>query len=158
MMLRTFTGEHDEYSIFWLECWGNVVLKSFGVDKTQDVPARYIAFLKELPFTRCDNQFVFVHAGLDMTKRDPINQSSREYTLWSRTSSVDTIKLGGRRLITGHTIYNLEQIRSSLTTIHIHLDNGAFTNLQPRHGNLLALNLETMELLIQPWHDGYAAY
>ncbi|MDD2735346.1 MAG: metallophosphoesterase family protein [Desulfuromonadaceae bacterium] len=158
MMLRTFTGEHDEYSEFWLESWSKVVLKSFGVDKIQDVPARYTTFLKELPFSRCDDQFVFVHAGLDMSRNDPIHQSGCEYTLWRRTGYVDLAKLGGRRLITGHTIHNLEQIRSSLTTIHIRLDNGAFTNLQPRHGNLLALNLEAMELFIQPWLDGYAVY
>jgi serine/threonine protein phosphatase 1 len=159
MMLRTFTGDHDEYSGFWLESWGRVVLKSFGVGHIQDVPERYTAFLKELPFSRCDDQFAFVHAGLDMSKRDPIHQSACEYTLWSRTTGyIDLAKLGGRRLITGHTIHDLEQIRSSLTTIHIHLDNGAFTSLQPRHGNLLALNLETMELLIQPWLDGYAEY
>lgn len=156
MMLRTLTGEHDEYSGFWLESWGNVVLKSFGVDNILDVPARYTTFLNELPFSRCDDQFVFVHAGLDMSRKDPIHQSGYEYTLWRRTGYVDLAKLGGRRLITGHTIHNLEQIRSSLTTIHIRLDNGAFTNLQPRHGNLLALNLEAMELLIQPWLDGYA--
>lgn len=155
MMLRTFTGEHDEFSELWLKYWSNVVLKSFGVDKSQDVPARYIAFLKGLPFARYDNQFVFVHAGLDMTKKEPIKQSSSEYMLWSRTDSVDTIKLGNRKIITGHTIHSIEQIKLSLTTNHIHLDNGAFTNQQPEQGNLLALNLEAMELIIQPWVDGY---
>jgi hypothetical protein len=36
------------------------------------------------------------------------------------------------------------------------LDNGACTNAQPDMGNLVALNLDTMELTTQPWLDGEA--
>jgi len=158
MLLRNCTGNHDGYSDIWMESWAKVVLKGFGVARPRDVQSRYVVLIESMPHIRYDDQFVFVHAGLDMTKRDPINQSSREFMLWSRTGYVDIGKLGGRRLITGHTVLDLEQIKSSLSTIHIYLDNGAFTNLQPRLGNLLALNLEKMKLFVQPWRDGYVEY
>lgn len=158
MMLRTITGDYDEFSEFWLETYGNKVLKSFGVDLVEDVPPLYTAFLQSLPYLRHDNDFVFVHAGLDVTRTDPVNQSSPEDMLWSIAGSIDSTKLSGRRLVTGHTIHNLDEIRASLTTCHIRLDNGAFTNQQPEQGNLLALDLETMELTVQPWLDGYADY
>ena len=158
MMLRTITGDHDEFSEFWLETYGKEVLKSFGVDLVEDVAPHYAAFLQSLPYIRYDNHFVFVHGGLDMTKVDPIKQSCPEDMLWSRAGSVYPAMLGGRRLITGHTIHDLNEIKASLDTNNIRLDNGAFTNNQPEQGNLLALNLETMKLFIQPWLDGYVEY
>jgi len=158
MMLRNCTGGHDGYSSVWMEYWGNDVLKSFGVIHPAEIRFRYVTLIESMPLVRFDDHFVFVHAGLDMSKTDPINQTSREFMLWSRTGYVNIAKLGGRRLITGHTVYNLEQIRASLTTIHINLDNGAFTCDLPERGNLLALNLETMKLLIQPWLDGDVEY
>jgi len=40
---------------------------------------------------------------------------------------------------------------------HIQIDNGAFTDQQPELGNLVALNLDTMQLTFQPWIDGKAS-
>ena len=40
----------------------------------------------------------------------------------------------------------------------IYLDNGAFTNQLPAYGNLVALNLDTMQLTIQPWIDRKAKW
>lgn len=41
-----------------------------------------------------------------------------------------------------------------MMTSRIYLDNGAFTNQRPDLGNLVALNLDPMELVVQPWLDG----
>ena len=65
-----------------------------------------------------------------------------------------TKKLGGRKLVTGHTIRPLPLIEVSLLSNRIYLDNGACTNMLPDLGNLVALNIDTLELTIQPWLDG----
>lgn len=77
---------------------------------------------------------------------------------WGETGRVDLARLGGRKLVTGHTIRPLPLIEISLTTNHILLDNGAFTNQQPVLGNLVALNLDTMTLIFQPWIDDEALW
>ena len=78
--------------------------------------------------------------------------------LWARNRIVDKRKLGGRTLVTGHVIDSLDVIRDSLNIDNIRLDNGAFTNQQPDRGNLVALNLDTKELIVQPWLDGESVY
>jgi hypothetical protein len=49
-------------------------------------------------------------------------------------------------------------VKSTLTQQIISIDNGAFTNKQPDYGNLLALNLDTLQLTVQPWIDRKAEW
>jgi len=74
--------------------------------------------------------------------------------LWVEPETVDADKLGGRSLVVGHRVKSLVEIRSYLASSYIRIDNGAFSNVQPDYGNLVALNLDNKELLIQPWLDG----
>lgn len=154
MMLRCFSGQHDEYSPYWLKQWGWYTLFSFGVSSVEQVPPRYLMFIDSLPFTQMDDDFVFVHAGLDMSLDDPITQSSESGMVWSDSASVDKKKLGGRKLVSGHSVRPMPLIEISMMSNRIYLDNGAYTNMQPDLGNLMALNLETMELTGQAWLDG----
>lgn len=153
MLLHSAAGKQDEYSQYWMEGWGEDALKSFGVSHPVDVPFRYITLIESMPYIRQDNQFVFVHAGLDFKTSDPLTNSSIETMIWERMGAVDISRLGGRKLVTGHTITTLPRIKESITQNHILLDNGAFTNQQPYFGNLIALNLDNSDLIIQPWSD-----
>jgi serine/threonine protein phosphatase 1 len=156
MMLRTFNEDHDGQSKMWLKCWGEGTLQSFGVRRISDLPLRYLTLLDALPLLQMDDNFIFVHASLDMYRDDPLTQSSRTDMLWGEIRTVDSAKIGGRKLVTGHNIRPLQLIKASLSTSKINLDNGAFTNMQPEMGNLVALNLDTMNLTIQKWLDGAA--
>ncbi len=153
MLLHSAIGRDNEYSQYWMEGWGEYALKSFGVSLPADVPFRYITLIESMPYIRYDNQFVFVHAGLDFKTSDPLTNSSIETMLWERMGTADITRLGGRKLVTGHTITALPLIKESITQNHILLDNGAFTNQQPHFGNLIALNLDNSDLIIQPWCD-----
>lgn len=153
MLLHSASGKYDEYSQYWMEGWGENALKSFGLLRPVDVPVRYMTLIEAMPYVLYDHQFVFVHAGLDMKALDPLTNSSIESMIWERMSTVDIAKLGGRKLVTGHTITSLPLIKESITNNHILLDNGAFTNQQPHFGNLVALNLDNSNLIIQPWCD-----
>jgi hypothetical protein len=73
--------------------------------------------------------------------------------MWGDTGPFSSDLLRGRTLVTGHKINVLPLIELSLQTNHFQLDNGAFTHMQPEQGNLIALNLETTQLIIQPWCD-----
>lgn len=153
MLLQTVNGYHDDYSWGWMKEWGTDTLKSFGVTNPEELPERYLTLLEQMPYIRSDNDFIFVHAGLNMTLHDPLTDSSPLSMVWGEVDEVDTIKLGGRKLLTGHNICPLSKIKLSLKGNHIRLDNGACTSQQPEYGNLVALNLETMTLILQPWID-----
>lgn len=154
MLLQTVNGYHDDYAWHWMKSWGEVTLQSFGVQNPEELPARYLHLLEQMPYLRLEDDFVLVHAGLDMTAADPLTGSSPLAMTWGETRAIDASRLGGRRLVTGHHPFPLPVIVDSLQSSHIYLDNGAFTGLQPEYGNLAALDLDIMQLTIQPWLDG----
>jgi serine/threonine protein phosphatase 1 len=154
MLLQSVTGYRDNYAWHWLREWGGVTLQSFGVKSPEELPAPYVQLLEQMPYLRVEDDFVLVHAGLDMDAADPLTGSSPLAMTWGETRGIDAARLGGRRLVTGHHPVPLPLIRMSLQSSHIYLDNGAFTGMQPEYGNLVALNLDTRELTLQPWLDG----
>jgi serine/threonine protein phosphatase 1 len=84
---------------------------------------------------------------------DPLKATTPFHCLWLNSGYAQTDKLGGRTLLTGHTVTTMDQIRASLRSPKVCLDNGAFTNRPPDYGNLVALNLDRQELICQQWID-----
>lgn len=156
MLLRTVRDDHDLFSRYYRAEWGWYTLQSFGVDEPEQIPEIYINLLNAMPYVLANNDYVFVHAGLNMDTAHPACDTNISEMLWNRTQTADRQKLGNRRLVTGHAITTLSEIRDSIHSDNVRLDNGAFTNQQPERGNLVALNLDTKELTIQAWLDGVA--
>lgn len=154
MMLKAITDPSDNFSRAWFEHWG----ESFAVGAPNEVPEQYLNFLKSLPLIVVEHDLVFVHAGLAFDAPDPIADSEPYQMLWKERGTPDRRKLGGRVVVTGHHIKSLRTIRRSLQSDRIYLDNGAFTNNSPGYGNLVAINLDTRELILQPWLDGVAIF
>jgi serine/threonine protein phosphatase 1 len=150
MMLRAIKDPSDNVARSWFGDWG----ESFGIDDPEDVPEKYINFLESLPFIAVEQDYVLVHAGLSYNASDPIIDSNPHQMLWQESGTPDRRNVGGRVVVTGHLIRSIEEIRRSLDSDRIYLDNGAFTGDLPDKGNLMALNLDTKELIIQPWLDG----
>ena len=150
MLLNSLAG-NDGY---WMEGWGRETLGSFGIASAKQIPARYLTLLDQMPYLRYDENFVFVHAGVDLSVNDPLTKSTPLAMVWGGNASFGRDRLQGRTLVTGHKILSLHLIKLSLLTNHFQLDNGAFTNMKPEMGNLVALNLDSMELVVQPWCDG----
>lgn len=69
--------------------------------------------------------------------------------LWARSERLQPENIGGRTLVCGHTMTPLFEIRTSLTTSAIRLDNGCYDRGHIGYGSLVALNLNTRELLVQ---------
>lgn len=158
MLLRNINDDHDEFSWNYMKGWGTAALQSFGISSPKDLPERYKQFLQDLPYLLEDGIFIFVHAGLDMSKDDPVTQTAPDFMVWGNGGFISDNDIPGRKIVSGHKIRSVERIEASLTMPHIQLDNGAFSNQQPELGNLLALNLDTMQLTLQPWLDGGHRY
>lgn len=138
----------------YLKDYGAVTLRSFGVASPAELPDRYKEFLLGLPYLLEDGHFIFVHAGLDMNKENPITETAPETMLWGDGGFISDNEIPGRIIVSGHRMRSAERIKASLEQPHIQIDNGAFTNQQPEMGNLVALDLEAMKLFFQPWMDG----
>ena len=130
----------------WILNGGYATLDSFGVSKVADIPRRYVEFVHNLPFYIELEDCILVHAGLNFEEGEPF--SDTHAMLWKRTISVTRRQTSSRRLICGHTPHGRNEVRASLTTDIITLDNGCVYR-EPGLGALAALELNSLELVFQ---------
>jgi calcineurin-like phosphoesterase family protein len=145
MCLRA--GEGLEFMELWIANGGLATLRSFEVEYTDEIPWRYRSLLRSLPNYILLDDFVIVHAALNFNRSDPF--ADTEAMLWMRECSVDTSRIGGRRLVSGHTAITREQLTASLSTDRILLDNGCVFTGRPGLGSLTALELDSMRVWYQ---------
>jgi serine/threonine protein phosphatase 1 len=155
--IRSLRGNHEEMFLnscrdrsffrMWMINGGYETLRSFEVEDACEIPLEYRRLMESfLPFIEYGN-FVIVHATLNFQMEDPF--ADRDAMLWSRSREVDSRLIGGKRVIGGHTPVDIDEVRRSLATDKIMLDNGCVYAGQPGMGSLLALELETMTLYSQ---------
>lgn len=152
--IESVRGNHEEMllnacrnrteSLLWLENGGIATLKSFNVEDACEIPIDIRRFLASFPYYILLDRFVLCHAGINSLAEDPF--SDHEAMIWSRNLPVITERLGGRRVICGHTVHSREEIRASLTMDRIFLDNGCVFKEMRHLGHLAALEVETMTL------------
>jgi serine/threonine protein phosphatase 1 len=138
----------------WLENGGDETLASYGADAVAAIPDDHISFLRELPVYRQSDQHLFVHGGLDFSRNDPLT-TDRHDMLWRRDTRVDPGKIGGRVLVCGHSIKTQAEIRASVGSPQIWLDNGCVYPSAPGEGALAAIELVSGRLYFQDNIDCY---
>lgn len=149
MMLSAIIDPEDNFARPWFSDWGD----SFGIRNPEEISEKYVNFLKSLSMIAVEHDYVLVHAGLAFNATDPIADSLSNHKLWQESGVPDRRRLGGRVVVTGHQIQPIPAMNHSLNTDRIYLDNGAYTGDLPEFGNLVALNLDTKKLILQPWLD-----
>jgi serine/threonine protein phosphatase 1 len=135
------------YFHLWMLNGGHTTLASFGVEDGCEIPLPYRSFIESWPYFIELADFILVHAGLNFRIDNPLTDT--EAMLWSRDLIIDKRLLGGRKLIGGHTPFNREEIRHSLTRDRILLDNGCVYSGEAGMGSLTALELNAMTLYFQ---------
>jgi len=134
----------------WLEVGGKPTLASFGVSHVKQVPYEYIEWMKNLSYYVELDEFVLVHAGLNFKNEDPFED--KRSMLWLRDYPIIPEKIGGRRIIHGHVPVNMELITLAVKNRFykfIDLDNGPYITGREGFGNMVALELNSMEMVIQ---------
>ncbi|MCX6277187.1 MAG: metallophosphoesterase family protein [Bacteroidetes bacterium] len=134
----------------WLEIGGKPTLTSFGVQHIRDVPSDYIEWMRNLPHYKELDNFVLVHAGLNFKNENPFED--QRSMLWLRDYEIKAEKIGGRRIIHGHVPVNMELITMAVNSAaykFIDLDNGPYISGKMGFGNMVALELGSMEMVIQ---------
>jgi len=134
---------------------GSATLDSFGMSQLQDIPIKYYNFLKNLPTIAVTDDYVLVHAGLDFRFFDPIYDTPEHFRLWERNYTVVPKLIGNRTLVAGHTVTDLLTIEGSVKALKegsleancIRLDNGCYDKGHIGFGSLVALDLDSKELV-----------
>jgi len=161
-LLRTFDNENVRKNILgityqnnlkneWFKFGGKETLKSFGVSDVHDIPPMYIDWMRGLEYFIQLDHFILVHAGLNFNIDDPF--ADKESMLWIKGFKADPVKIGHRKIIHGHVPVSLDFIKMLKTSNkhnYIDLDNGIYMPQKTGFGNLVALDLTTMELMVQP--------
>lgn len=143
MMVRAHDNPDQEWD-YWIMNGGRATMESFG----GKVPKRYLDFLRGLPSIVELPGFYLCHADISSTG-DPM-MTPEDVLLWgSRDGRVNLESTGGRRVVSGHDRTPLEEVRASLAHNKIRIDNGCFWRGEDGFGNLVALRLDDMELIVQ---------
>jgi serine/threonine protein phosphatase 1 len=136
----------------WLKNGGKITLESFGVDHPAKLKKKYKRFFTGLRYYIPMKNYILVHGGLNFNISDPLQDT--ETMVWIRNQDVDTTKIGGRRLIVGHTPTKLAKIKESIAHNKIMLDGGCvYFNMNKEMGNLCAFEIGSKELFIQKCID-----
>jgi len=150
LLLAIRSGGFEAHPAWFQESGVVATLENYGVSSPEQIPREHLDFMESLPLYRMTERFVFVHAGLDFSLEDPFSPAGKKAMLWSRSEMAENEKVGGRRIVTGHTPRTLEVIVKSLTGHHLEIDNGCvYGTGSPGLGHLVALNLETGCLFVQ---------
>jgi serine/threonine protein phosphatase 1 len=143
MLINTYFKNQD--TKLWYSNDGRSTLASFGLNEIQELPEEYLNFFDNLKYYFEIEGFVLTHAGLNFDIENPYEDTYS--MLWTRSKFVNKEKIGGRRLISGHTPHLLQDIFSSLKSDKIQLDGGCvYYNIHAGAGYLVALELDSMTL------------
>ena len=134
----------------WMDIGGKTTLESFEAENIRKVPEEYIEWMRDLKHFVLLDDFVLVHAGLNFKNEDPFED--KRAMLWLRDYQIQPERIGRRKIIHGHVPVNMELIVLSVKNKiykFIDLDNGPYITGKDGYGNLVALELGAMEMVIQ---------
>ncbi|SFC05033.1 serine/threonine protein phosphatase 1 [Flexibacter flexilis DSM 6793] len=113
--------------------------------------ARHLAFIAQMPYYFQLDDFYLVHAGFKFAQNAPLQDGMSMLTI--RRWHADNTLTGGRRIIHGHTPTELYFIEKNieLGSLILPIDNGCvYAGEIMGQGHLLALDMNSMELVAQP--------
>lgn len=141
-----FYDLHDS----WLHFGGKDTLASFEITHAKYLEPEYVQFLEELQNYQVLENFVLTHAGLNFALEDPF--SDELAMMWIKNMPFDAAKIQYKRLVHGHVPTALETIRENIESENpvLCLDNGCVYQGYKGLGSLVALELGSMELKVQP--------
>ncbi len=127
-----------------------LTLESFGISDFEHLPTKYVKFIDSLPYYLELPDYFLVHAGFDFNQKNIFKD--KDAMLNIRNYKVNWSKIDNKRLLHGHTPTPLHGIIKAIahTDAKVNLDAGCVYYRNAAYGNLLALDLDSQEIFIQP--------
>ncbi|WP_276498446.1 metallophosphoesterase family protein [Pontibacter litorisediminis] len=127
-----------------------LVLQSFDIKSFEQLSGKYVHFLDSLSYYLELPDYFLVHAGFDF-KQDDIF-SDKEAMLNIRDYKPDWVRLCNKKLLHGHTPTPLHAIKKAAShqDQELNLDAGCVYYKNAAYGNLVALDMDSQELYVQP--------
>ena len=150
--LKSFLGikQKNKKKKEWLTFGGKETMQSFKITDLKDFPMEYLDWMRNLEYYIELDDFILVHAGLNFRIDDPLED--KDAMLWVRDYDINPSKINNKRIVHGHVPVNLEFIDISIRQNNhkfIDLDNGCYMTERSGFGNLIALELNSMEYRVQ---------
>jgi serine/threonine protein phosphatase 1 len=153
--MHTLRGNHEQLMLesmmdlesiqLWHINGGRQTLESFGVNSFSQLEEKYKQFFLNTEHFWATDQYVFVHAGLDFGRDDPFE--NKEAMLWIRDFQMYPERIGGRKIIHGHTPMHADLIPKQKESNIIDIDGGCVYKSRPGYGVLFALCLPEMRFV-----------
>lgn len=152
MLIEAFDSIQSK--INWLKNGGDMTLSSFYTSSIEKIPPSYIDFIKSFKSFYTYNNFIFVHAGLDMNLENPF---ADEYSLlWMRDPEnyLNETWLQNRTVIHGHNPTSQNQIKENINNRAkiICIDNGCFMKREG-YGSMCVLEIENLSYNFIKWEE-----
>ena len=134
----------------WRKNGANRTLESFGAKRPRDISKFYIDWMKGTKHFIELEDYILVHAGMNFKIDNPFEDTRS--MMWIRDFRVDKNKIAGKKIIHGHVPVEMTLIDLFRKNNYdfLSLDNGIYYANRDGFGNLLAFNLDTKEIIIQP--------
>lgn len=134
----------------WRKNGANRTLQSFDAKRPRDINKFYIDWMKNTEYYIELDNCILVHAGFNFKIENPFED--KYSMLWLRDFKVDKNKTGGKKVIHGHIPVEMSMIDLFKNNNYdfLSLDNGIYYENKDGFGNLLAYNIDTNEIIIQP--------
>lgn len=137
----------DDHQIFrWIYNGGTETLKSFGINKVNELEDIYVSFFRSLIYFYQYENYIFVHAGFNESLSDPF--SDKYSMIWIRTENYTHPLLTAKTIVHGHnpvTVTECSQNVASGSNI-INIDTGCVYSNYEDYGKLTAIELNTRKL------------
>ena len=142
--------QKNKIRLEWENHGATNTFSNFNIRSLKEFPEIYIQWIKNLEYFIETENFIIVHAGLNFRIQNPFKD--KHAMLWIRDYKIRPEKINNKKIIHGHVPVSLEFINMCIKTNmynFIDLDNGVYMDNREGFGNLVALELNSMELAIQ---------
>jgi serine/threonine protein phosphatase 1 len=157
--LTILRGNHDQLLLdaagsegknVWLSpADQTLTLKSFGIDRLHKIPAKYLDFIKAMPYYQVLPDYILVHAGLNFASEDLFDDT--HLLMNAKHQHIDEDRLEGKILVHGHLPVGLTKIKKAVAKAkpEINLDSGCVYYKNTAFGRMVALDLDNRRLYVQ---------
>lgn len=134
----------------WEMNGGKTTLQSYGTDSILDVPDEHLSFIASTYLFHEEEDFIFVHAGLDINKsvRENVESANEMTFIWERRHLLySEHPKWEKTVVCGHTPQAVPLIREKLICI----DTGCVFSAYGNPGELTAIRLPERIIVSVPY-------